>query len=170
MNPGWWPAARSVFELMVPIWETNFFSTCRILMTAKFSRERRGWADRKADGAPLEPLQVEWKSPFLFLNKQFSMENGFCQDFSTQLYPVGFNASSPCTYPSPQTWQLTQPKPHGQQGLLSGGPTALQKSRNLIFQVEMGWPTERFLMGNGSLGLQDSYPAALRTHCTSISR
>lgn len=42
MNPGWWPAARSVFELMVPVWETAIFSTCRILMTAKFSRERRG--------------------------------------------------------------------------------------------------------------------------------
>lgn len=157
---------------MVPVWETDFFSTCRLLMTAKFSRERRRgeWADRKADGAPLEPLQGEWKSPFLFLNKQFSMENGFCQNFSAQLFPVAFNACSPCPYPTLQAWQPTQPESHGQQGLLSGGPTALQKSKKLIFQVEMGQPTESFLMGNGSLGLQDTYPDALRIHCSTISR
>lgn len=119
MNPDWWLAARRVFKLMVPVWETKFFSICRVLMTAKFSGEGRGgwWADRKADGAPLELLQGEWKSPFLFLKKRFSMENGFCQNFSAELFPVAFNdLSMPLpfsagleNYPAKVPWTARSP-------------------------------------------------------------
>lgn len=83
MNPGWWPAARSGFELMVPVWETEIFSTCRILMTAKFSRERRGGGELTGKQTVLHwsPCRVSQNHHSFYWTSNFQWKMGFVETF-----------------------------------------------------------------------------------------
>lgn len=150
-----------------PFRKPEAFSDPRVLMVTKFSRERRGGGELAGKQTVLcwSPCKViENHHPFSWTGN-FWGKICFVRIFLPSSSLWAFSASSPCPYPCPRAWEC-----QGQQGLQSGGPTALQKPRKGIFQAEMGQAAESFLMGCGSLGLQDTHPAATRSHCTNIAK
>lgn len=84
--------------------KTEAFSAHSFNDCSAYQREWRGWPGRKAAGALLDPLQGEWKSPSVLLNRPFSMKNcyvGFFFFFLPISFLWDFSAVFPCSSVSP---------------------------------------------------------------------
>lgn len=153
-SPGWWAAATKAFEIMVS-GKPEAFSAPRILMIAKFTREKRGEGELAGKQMVLcwSPCKVSENHHHFSWMGNFQWKIVFVRIFLPSFSLWAF--SDGCSYPNPslQVWHPAQPESHGQQVLLSDGPTALQKSRKVIFQAEVSQAAESFLMGSGSLWL-----------------